>query len=141
MPWFPDFANAAELARLQTRALGQADPVGRYLAALHGGDVHDLEQVWPGEVVVFDPRAGEIRGHRQLSRFVRQNRAWLAERNARIDTVASTCAAGRAVVEMLAHLSGNDGEMAWPLAVVAESHDDRTVVFRTYCSQLPVDGR
>ena len=42
---------------------------------------------------------------------------------------------------MLAHLSGNDGEMAWPLAVVAESHDDRTVVFRTYCSQLPVDGR
>ena len=43
MPWFPDFANAAELARMQTRALGQADPVGRYLAALHEGDVHDLE--------------------------------------------------------------------------------------------------
>jgi len=141
MPWFPDFANAAELARIQIRALGQADPVARYLAALNEGNVHDLEQVWPGEVVVFDPRAGEIRGHRQLRRFVRQNRAWLAERRARIDTVASTCAAGRAVVEMLAHLSGNDGEMAWPLAVVAECRDDRSVVFRTYCSQWPVVGR
>jgi hypothetical protein len=27
MPWFPDFANAAELARRQTRAARQADPV------------------------------------------------------------------------------------------------------------------
>ena len=31
--------------------------------------------------------------------------------------------------------------MAWPVAVVAESPDDRSVVFRTYCSQWPVDGR
>ncbi len=31
--------------------------------------------------------------------------------------------------------------MLWPMAVVAESHDDRSVVFRTYCSQWPVDGR
>jgi hypothetical protein len=31
--------------------------------------------------------------------------------------------------------------VAWPLAVVAESHDDRSVVFRTYCSQWPLIGR
>ena len=31
--------------------------------------------------------------------------------------------------------------MVWPVAVVAESHDDVSVVFRTYCSQWPVDGR
>jgi hypothetical protein len=30
MPWFPDFINAAELARKQTRAAGQADPVAQY---------------------------------------------------------------------------------------------------------------
>jgi hypothetical protein len=29
----------------------------------------------------------------------------------------------------------------WPVAVVAESSDDRSVEFRTYCSQWPVDGR
>jgi len=31
--------------------------------------------VWPGEVVVYDPRAGQIRGHKQLRRFVSQNQS------------------------------------------------------------------
>jgi limonene-1,2-epoxide hydrolase len=141
MPWFPEFASAMQLARQQTRAAGQADPVGSYFAALNRGDVRDLETAWPGEVVVYDPRAGEIRGHRQLRRFVRNFESWLAQRRARIETVAATSADGRAVVELLAHLAGDAGELAWPVAVVAESPDDSSVVFRTYCSQWPVDGR
>jgi hypothetical protein len=92
-------------------------------------------------VVIYDPRAGEIRGHKQLRRFVSQNQSWLAEHHARIETVASTVVGGRAVVELLAHLAGDGRELAWPVAVVAESPDDRSVVFRTYCSQWPVDGR
>ena len=139
MPWFPEFYSAVELARRQTRAAGLADPVGRYFAALNTGDIHVLETVWPGEVVVFDPHAGEIHGHRQLRRFVRQNQEWLAERQARIETIAATRTGGRAVVETLARLDGQD--VAWPVAVVAESQDDFSVVFRTYCSQWPVDGR
>ncbi len=141
MPWFPEFTNAVELARRQTRAAGQADPVAQYLAALNKGDTHALETVWPGEVVIYDPKAGEIRGHRELRRFVSQNQTWLAGLRARIETVTSTCASGRAVVELLAHLTHNGREMAWPIAVVAESPDPRSVVFRTYCSQWPVDGR
>ncbi len=140
MPWFPDFASAVELARGQTRASGHADPVGRYFAALNEGDARTLETIWPGEVVVFDPRAGEVRGHKQLRRFVGENKSWLAERHARIETVASTSAGGRAVVELLARLDDRQ-DAAWPIAVVAESPDDRSVVFRTYCSQWPVDGR
>jgi hypothetical protein len=65
----------------------------------------------------------------------------LAERRARIETVAATCVGRRAVVELLAHLADDGRELVWPLAVVAESPDDRSVVFRTYCSQWPVDGR
>ena len=141
MPWFPEFTNAVELARRQTRAAGQADPVAQYLAALNKGDTHALETVWPGEVVIYDPKAGEIRGHRELRRFVSQNQTWLAGLRARIETVTSTCVSGRAVVELLAHLTRNGREMAWPIAVVAESPDPRSVVFRTYCSQWPVDGR
>jgi hypothetical protein len=38
---------------------------------------------------------------------------------------------GRAVVELLGHLAGDGPELAWPVAVVAESPDDRSVVFRT----------
>jgi len=63
MPWFPDFVGAVELARKQTRAAGLADPVGQYFTALNQGDTRVLETVWPGEVVVYDPRAGEVRGH------------------------------------------------------------------------------
>jgi ketosteroid isomerase-like protein len=141
MPWFPDFTNAVELARRQARAAGQADPVTQYFTALNSGDTDALETVWPGEVVIHDPRAGEIRGHKQLQRFVSQNQSWLADRHARTETVASTVASGRAVVELLAHLAHDGREVAWPIAVVAESPDDRSVVFRTYCSQWPVDGR
>jgi limonene-1,2-epoxide hydrolase len=139
MPWFPDFVGAAELARRQLRTAGRADPVGQYLTALHDADAGALEQVWPGEVVIDDPRAGQVRGHQQLRRFVRRNQAWLAERDARIETIATTRAGGRAVVEVLAHLTVEGREVRWPVAVVAESTDEESVVFRTYCSQWPVD--
>jgi ketosteroid isomerase-like protein len=141
MPWFPDFVSAVELARRQARAAGQADPVGEYFAALNEGDAHTLETVWPGEVVIYDPRAGEVRGHRQVRRFVGRNLSWLAGLHARTETVAATVDAGRAVVELLAHLDHDGRELAWPVAVVAESPDDMSVVFRTYCSQWPVDER
>ena len=39
MPWFPDFVNAAELARRQTRTAGQADPVGLYFGT-RGGQLY-----------------------------------------------------------------------------------------------------
>jgi limonene-1,2-epoxide hydrolase len=141
MPWFPDFVGAVELARRQTRAAGEADPVAVYLGALTDGDPRALDNAWPGEVVIYDPHAGEVRGHRRLRQFVHRNQVWLAARQARIEQVAATCVRGRAVVELLAHLADGGRETAWPVAVVAESPDDRSVVFRTYCSQLPVDGR
>jgi hypothetical protein len=141
MPWFPDFISAVELARRHTRVAGQADPVAQYVTALNQGDTHVLETVWPGEVVVDDPRVGVVRGHRQLRRFVSRSKAWLAERDARIENVGATRTRGRAVVELLVLLTCNGRELAWPVAVVAESPDDSSVVFRTYCSLWPVDGR
>jgi hypothetical protein len=141
MPWFPEFTTAVELARRQARAAGQADPVTQYLAALTKGDAHSLHEAWPGDIVIYDPKAGVIRGHRELRRFVSENKTWLAGLGARIETVTSTCVGGRAVVELLAQLTYDGREMAWPIAVVAESPDPRSVVFRTYCSQWPVDGR
>ena len=46
-------------------------------------------------------------------------------------------------MELLVAPGRGDGDeaVAWPVAVVAESPDDLSVVFRTYCSQWPVDGR
>ncbi len=140
MPWFPDFVGAVELARSQTRAAGQADPVAQYLTALSQRDPRLLENTWPGEVVIYDPRAGVIRGHGPLRRFVSKNRSWLAGLSARTETVAATVVGRRAVVELMAHLTLDGREVAWPVAVVADSPDDLSVVFRTYCSQRPVFG-
>jgi SnoaL-like domain len=139
MPWFPDFVSAVELARRQTRAAGQADPVAQYLTALSQGDAHVLETAWPGEVVIYDPRAGEIRGHRRVRRFISDNVSWLGSLHAGAETVASTVVGDRAVVELLARMDHEGGQVPWPVAIVAESPDDRSVVFRTYCSQWPLD--
>lgn len=142
MPWFPDFANAAELARRDTREVVKADPAAAYLHALNDGGARDLETAWPGQVVVLDPRAGEIRSRRRLRRFVSDNHAWFAAHDARIETVATTYADGRAVLELLVTLTGDDGgSVSWPVAVVAESTSELSIVFRTYCSQWPVEGR
>ncbi len=141
MPWFPDFVAAAELARRETRAAGMADPISEYLAALTTGSTRELETVWPGHVVVLDPYAGEVRGHHDLRRFVRNSESFLADRLVDAPRVASTAAGGRSAVELLAHLTLNGEPVTWPVAVVAESHDERSVTFRTYGSQWPVVGR
>jgi limonene-1,2-epoxide hydrolase len=140
MPWFPDFANAVEMARRDARADDRADPTAAYLSALQRRDPHDLETTWPGEVVIHDPRAGTVHGRRAVEQFVRRNGEWLAGLGARTETVASTAAGGRAVLELLAHLTQDGREIAWPVAVVAEAGDDRSVAFRTYCSQQPITG-
>jgi hypothetical protein len=139
MPWFQEFASAAELVRIQTRAEGQANPVGQYVAALNKGDTHVLETAWPGEAVVYDPRYGEIRGHRRVREFVRHSGSWHAERHTRVETVASTVAGNWAVVELLAQLAYDGQETAWPVAIVAESPDDRSVVFRRYFSRRVIE--
>ena len=139
MPWFPDFVSAAELARSQTRAAGQADPVGQYLAALNDGDARELDEAWPGDVTIYDPRAGLVHGHRHVRQFISRNLSWLAGLHARTETVAATVAGGRAVVELLAHVDHREQQLAWPVAVVAESPDDESVIFRTYCSQWPLE--
>lgn len=141
MPWFPEFSTAIELARRAARARDQADPVAQYLKALHDGGPGVLERVWPGDVVVHDPRAGEIRGHRELRTFIRDNREWMRQHRARTKVMGSITDGSRAVVELLAHVLYDGQEVAWPVAVVAESLDERSVDFRTYCSQWPVDGR
>jgi hypothetical protein len=140
MPWLPDFLNAAELARKQTHAAGRADPVGQYVAALIGGDPHAIEDAWPERVVVFDPRAGEVHGHRDLKDFVRRSRGLLAQFQARIDPQEQTVVPGRAVMELLGHVTFEGTERPWPVAIVADSHDD-SVVFRSYFSRRPTEGQ
>jgi len=141
MPWFPDMVAAIELARRQARVAGQVDPVAQYLTALSERDPSPLEMTWPGQVVIYDPRAGEVRGHRHLRHFIRGNESWLAGMAARTENVATTIVGSRAVVELLAYLTQDGKDVAWPVAVVAESPDDRSVVFRATRPRWPPGTR
>ena len=143
MPWFPDFIAAAELARREIRAAGRADPVAQYLTALDDGRRRTpwrrrgRATSWSTTPVpVRSAATGSCDGSSRrttssLAGAPRQRpRPW--RRPARV---------GRAVVELLAHLADDEGDVLWPVAVVAESPMTISVVFRTYCSQWPVDGR
>lgn len=141
MPWFPDFVAATERARRDSQTEGRADPVTQYLRAIEAGESRQLEKIWPGEVVIEDPRAGTIRGHRRLRQFIQENGERFAKLHATSEVVAVTSVGRRAVAELVAHLDDKGAETRWPIAVVAESPDDESVLFRTYCSQWPVDGR
>ena len=64
MPWFPDFASAAEMARRQTRAAGLADPVAHIAAALcravaahdkHEEKVGHADPDWPDRHALVMP--------------------------------------------------------------------------------------
>jgi hypothetical protein len=140
MPWLPDFRNAAELARRETHAAGHADPVGQYIVALTGGDPHAIEDAWPERVVVFDPRAGEVRGHRELKEFVERSHLLLARFQAHAEPAGTIVVPGRAVMELRGEATYEGQRRPWPVAIVAESHDD-SVVFRSYFSRLPTEGR
>ena len=141
MPWFLDFVAATELARRDSRDAGRTDPVTVYLHAIEEGKTRALEKIWPGEIVIEDPRAGTIKDRRKLRQFIRENKARFASLHVTVEIVASTSMGSRAAVELLAHLDNKGNVTRWPIAVVVESPDDESVFFRTYCSQWPVDGR
>jgi hypothetical protein len=119
---------------------GVRTPVAQYLKAIEQGDSHLLQATWPGQVVVNDPLVGVVRGHKDLRRFVSQNQTWLAEHHAQTEIIASISDGQRAVVELVATVDQGGARISWPIAVVAESPDDRSVVFRTYCSTWPHEG-
>jgi SnoaL-like domain len=140
MPWFPEFASGLELARSLTRAAGQADPVSQYVAALNEGDTDVLETAWPGEVVVYDPRYGEIRGHKRLRQFVRNSQSWLAERHARVETVSCTAAGNRAVVDCV-RCGNRDLPPQAGIGVYERGPDGLLAAARTYDDVEPPESR
>ena len=142
MPWFPDFVAAVELARRETRAAGQVDPVGQYLTAIEDGDAHALETVWPGEVEVLDPlgrRDAAVTGNCGSSSG-RVRPCWPSAMPPSRPSPRRR-AEGAPSSSTSPHLDRDGRRISWPVAVVAESPDERSVVFRTYCSQWPVVGR
>lgn len=142
MPWLPEINLALERARRAQVRSALTDPVGAFIWAVEGGDPGGIEGAWPVDVVVHDPRDGRIAGHQQFKQFVKTSTAWLTERQARAEPVATTTANGRIVVELLAHTVQDARRIDWPFAAVAEpSADGQAIQLRSDYSQWPLTGR
>ena len=137
MPWISEFGYAMKMAEMGKEMPIDAGTLHSYVDSVHSG-VPSLDDL-PDDVVLPDPRAGRLEGRNALDDFVAGSSRWLAERDAQVEWVASTVGDGRAVRELVTHLTINDGLVQLPMAVVAERGSDRAE-FRSYYSQWPLTG-
>ena len=137
MPWVSEFGYALHMAETGKRIMVGDGTVRRYVDSVHSG-VLSLDDL-PDNLVLEDPRAGRIEGRRELESFMEASSRWLAERDARIEWVASTVGEGRAVGELVIHLTLEQMSLSLPIAVMAERGSNRAE-FRVYYSQWPLLG-
>jgi hypothetical protein len=138
LPWFPEFSHALRMADEAEQTASTSEAVRDYVESVHSG-VPDLGDLNDDQVVLHDPRAGRIEGSASFQAFVESSAAWLSGLQARTEWVASTVTPGRAVGELVAHLTIDGREVPLPVAVVAERQHDRAE-FRVYYSQWPLNG-
>jgi SnoaL-like protein len=113
----------------------------RFLPQLLEGDTDVSLELFGGSGDVDDVFKGQVD---ELFYFwAAQYHIWLHDRDARIEPVAVTRAAGRAVVEVVLHLSDKErGAIALPVALVGEeTEDDRLRRVTIYHTTWPFYGR
>jgi hypothetical protein len=136
MPWFPEFGFVYEMAAKGRAAENTADALRSYLDSVRLGDAG-----FPTDrIVLHDPRAGRVEGAEAFEDFAKSSSRWLGEHGARAEWVEATATPGRAVGELVAHLTVDGREVPLPIAVVAEEKADHPE-FRVYYSQWPLLGR
>lgn len=117
------------------------DPAETYLAHLLAGDAEALLARFAGEPRLDDPLSGAVRGREGVERFVAERQAWLAEREARLEPIRTTRAAGRGVHEALLYLRLPAGETELPIAVAGDqAPGGRVSALRVYHSLWPLHG-
>ena len=88
MPWFHEFASAAELAREEQHG-GPGGSGRRVPRGAARGRHPDPGGRLAGRGDDLRPRGGEVRGHKQVRRFISRNQSWLAGLHARAETAAA----------------------------------------------------
>ena len=88
-----------------------------------------------------DPIWGRVDGEAGFAGYRKASAAFLAERRARVKTVATTVDRARAVGEYDVELTVDGRTFVLPVAAVAEPRPDETPWVRVYHSQWPLLGR
>lgn len=127
MPWFGEFG-----ALIGIPLPHPADPTAVAAA---------LAAAFPGGVRIDDPRAGRVDGTEAVAAFVAESLAWLADRDARVTTVATTRGTGRTVGEYDLALTADGSTFILPVAAAVETDTGaRSAWIRIYHSHWPLLG-
>ena len=115
-----------------------------------GRVIEDLRALYPrlaegdmAAVGIFGQKAtvdSPLGGKQQPAEFVAETRAWLTEHNAHSDAVHDVVTPGRAIHELLLHLTIDNQERELPVMLVADLADDRIRDLRVYHSTWPITG-
>jgi hypothetical protein len=141
MPWLPELFSAPALAKLEEKAQHELVTVP-FFDGLIAGEPEALVKSFAGEPELHHPVRGRIRGVRAFEAYVIDTKAWLTERNITVEDVTLVVEERRGFGEVVLHLDGESGQVALPVAEVADREPDRRIKeLRIYYSSWPLTGR
>jgi SnoaL-like domain len=95
-----------------------------------------------GEPELHDPERGRIKGARPFRAYATWMNGMLNQHNVSVENVSQVVTERGGFGEVVLHLDGEHGQVALPVAVVADKHaDGRIIELRLYSSSWPLTGR
>src|ERR671914_509193 len=111
MPWMPEVFTTPISEARHTEGGVRANDAIAYYEGILAGQPDALVRSFAGQLVLEDPRVGQVEGASALRDFVSEMEDWLRERDAVVENVALTLTVMRTVEEVVLHLLlGDDGE-------------------------------
>ena len=142
MPWAPELFSAPALAEIQDRLRREELDVVPYFDGFLTGEIDALIQNFAGEPEVHYPVRGRVRGAQAFTAYAAATKAWLEDRDASIEHLDIVSTQRRSAGEAILRLSGGDGRVDLPVAVVNDKRSDGTMEeVRVYYSSWQLTGR
>jgi len=97
--------------------------------------------MFAGEPRMNTRMQGEIKGTSAFERFVQEQKAWLNERNAKPELIATTITGERMVTEIVLYLQQEGQTIDLPVSIVADLAEGGASSVRVYHSTWPLTGQ
>ena len=113
-----------------------------YFDGLMADDPDALIESFAGEPELHDPERGRIRGARAFRAYATWMNGMLNRQNVSVENVSQVSTERGGFGEAVLHVDGERGQVALPVAMVAEKRaDGRIIELRLYSSSWPLTGR
>jgi hypothetical protein len=142
MPWAPELFSFPALEAIKEKRRRTHLRSVPFFDGVMAGEMDALIGSFAGEPELHHPIRGRIKGRRAFEQFVTEIRAWLSERNVKVEDVSVILAPTRGVEEFVLHSDSDSGRMGLPVALAVDHDDnDRIGEMRFYFSTWPLNGR